>query len=177
MIKKTTMVLAMLLIGGHVLADTNRLAALERRVQVLEQWASDSETALSIARSRWYGTFQGSVRGQPIRVAVGDDGITYQGGDMPVAMTYPFSFSDGRITFNVGAWQVWLEHTVGGPLSDGRSRMKMRYRHGNAGPVYNTRLYRTVRLMPNTWQPLHSYEPLGVGVNLDRAGHDPIDRR
>lgn len=177
MIKRTTVALAMLLIGGHVPADTNRLAALERRVQVLEQWASDSETALSIARSRWYGTFQGSVRGQPIRVAVGDDGITYQGGDMPVAMTYPFSFSDGRITFNVGAWQVWLEHTAGGPLTDGRSRMKMRYRHGNAGPVYNARLYRTMRLMPNAWQPLHSYEPLGVGVSLDSAGHDAIDRR
>ena len=169
-------ILLTMAVSSNVVADTGRLAALERRIQTLEQWADSSKTILDIARSRWYGAFYGWAASSPISVIVGDDGITYQGGGMRAAKTYPFQFANGRIAFNVAEWRIWLEHAEGGIFTSGDSRLKMRYRYGNAGPVYNTRLYRDMESMPPGSQPLHNYQPLGVGVSL-RTGHGDLSDR
>lgn len=162
-------------VSSNAVADSGRIAALEQRVHTLEQWADSSETVLTIARSRWYGAFYGWAAGLPISVVVGDDGITYQGGGMRIAKTYPFKFADGRIAFNVAQWRIWLEHAQGGMFTSGDSRLKMRYRYGNAGPVYNTRLYRDKESMPPASQPLHNYQPLGVGISLRTEKGDLSD--
>lgn len=124
-------------------------ADARKEIRDLQAWAEAQKIPLAIAKSRWYGTWEGWFTdsiGTPnyLKVSVGENGIDVWLNSVKMENERPLAFESGRMTFTAARRSFWLEHAEDRSwLGDRQGRMKVRATWGNRGDASVAYLKRT----------------------------------